>query len=554
MKRYLLIVAIFLTATAFAQKSKEAIPKNWYQLDKATTGYYGISLDKAYGFVKTKNLKSKQVVVAVIDSGIDTLHEDLKPILWTNPKEIPGNGIDDDNNGYIDDVHGWNFLGGKDGRNVKEDSYEGARVYTALKAKYGDDIPDESAITPANRAEVAMYKKAKQKIVGDVDQSEVAFLKQILPGFLKGDSVIAKELGKEEYNCTDLEKYTSTDPNARRTKSFLLQLCKANSSDELTNKQIIDELEGDIRKADAADNAPKEYRKEIVQDDETNINDRFYGNTDIMASTPFHGTHCAGIIAAVRDNDKGINGIADNVRIMMVRAVPDGDEHDKDIANAIRYAVDNGAQIVSMSFGKEFSPNKSWVDDAVKYAETKGVLMVQAAGNDAKDVDTSDNFPTPIYLDNGQKATNWITVGASGDPKNGGITASFSNYGKKEVDVFAPGVQIYSTIPGGKNYGHASGTSMACPVVAGTAAFLLEYYPKLSAKQLKYIIEKSAVAPDIEVNIPGTSDKTKLSELSKSGGLLNAYEAIKLADTLTGDRKQTKEVLPKPAMTKNKQG
>ncbi len=554
MKRYLLGVAIFLTATAFAQKSKEAIPKSWYQLDKATTGYYGISLDKAYGFVKTKNLKSKQVVVAVIDSGIDTLHEDLKPILWTNPKEIPGNGIDDDNNGYIDDVHGWNFLGGKDGRNVKEDSYEGARVYTTLKAKYGNDIPDEAAITPANKAEVEMYKKAKQKIVGDVDQSEVAFLKQILPGFLKGDSVIAKELGKEEYNCTDLEKYTSTDANARRTKSFLLQLCKTNSSDELTNKQIIDELEGDIRKADAADNAPKEYRKEIVQDDETNINDRFYGNTDIMASTPFHGTHCSGIIAGVRNNDKGINGIADNVRIMMVRAVPDGDEHDKDIANAIRYAVDNGAQIVSMSFGKEFSPNKSWVDDAVKYAETKGVLMVQAAGNDAKDVDTSDNFPTPIYLDNGQKATNWITVGASGDPKNGGITASFSNYGKKEVDVFAPGVQIYSTIPGGKNYGHASGTSMACPVVAGTAAFLLEYYPKLSAKQLKYIIEKSAVAPDVEVNIPGTSDKTKLSELSKSGGLLNAYEAIKLADTLTGDRKQTKEVLPKPVMTKNKQG
>jgi subtilisin family serine protease len=474
--------------------------------------------------------------------------------LWTNPKEIPGNGIDDDNNGYIDDVHGWNFLGGKDGRNVKEDSYEGARVYTALKAKYGDDIPDDSIVTAANKAEIEMYKKAKQKIVGDVDPAQTAFLKQILPGFLKGDSVIAKELSKEEYNCTDLEKYTTTDPNARRTKSFLLQLCKGNNTDDLTNKQIIEELEGDIRKADAADHAPKEYRKEIVQDDETNINDRFYGNADIMAATPMHGTHCSGIIAAVRDNDKGMNGIADNVRIMMVRAVPDGDEHDKDIANAIRYAVDNGAQIVSMSFGKEFSPNKSWVDDAVKYAESKGVLLVQAAGNDAKDVDSSDNFPTPKYLDNGQKATNWITVGASGDPKNGGITASFSNYGKKEVDVFAPGVRIYSTLPGGKNYGNLSGTSMACPVVAGTAAFLLEYYPKLSAKQLKYIIEKSAVAPDIDVDIPGTSEKTKLSDLSKSGGLLNALEAVKLADTLTGDRKPTKEVLPKPTMTKNKQG
>ena len=554
MKKCLFSVAILLSATAIAQKATNEIPKNWYQLDKATTGYYGISLDKAYAFVKTKKLKSKQVVVAVIDSGIDTLHEDLKPVLWTNPKEIPGNGIDDDHNGYIDDVHGWNFLGGRDGRNVKEDSYEGARVYNTFKAKYGEDIPDESSVVPEEKAEVAMYKKAKQKIVGEVNPSEIAFLKQLLPALLKGDSVIAKELGKEEYNCTDLEKYTSTNPYARRTKMFLMELCKANSSDEISNKQIVEELQGDLRKADAAKNAPKEYRKEIVQDDESNINDRFYGNNDIMTATPFHGTHCAGIIAAVRDNGKGINGIADNVRIMMVRAVPDGDEHDKDVANAIRYAVDNGAQVVSMSFGKEFSPEKKWVDSAVKYAEVKGVLLVQAAGNDAKDVDSSDNFPTPVYLDNGKKATNWITVGASGDPKNGGITASFSNYGKKAVDVFAPGVQIYSTIPGVTNYGNASGTSMACPVVAGTAAFLLEYYPKLSAPQLKYIIEKSAVAPGTEVNTPGTAEKIKLSELSASGGILNVYEAIKLASTLTGDRKQTKEVLPKPVMIKNKQG
>ena len=554
MKKYFFSVAILLSAAAFAQKTSTDIPKNWYQLDKASTGYYGISLDKAYAFVKTKKLKSKQVIVAVIDGGIDTLHEDLKSILWTNAKEIPGNGIDDDHNGYIDDVHGWNFLGGKDGRNVKEDSDEGARVYNTLKAKYGEVIPDEASISTVEKAEVAMYKKAKQKIMGNINPSETAFLKQLLPRIIKGDSVIAKELNKEEYNCTDLEKYNPENIYAKSTKMFLVELCKANNSDEISNKQIIEELQGDLRKADAAVNAPKEYRKEIVQDDETNINDRFYGNNDIMTATPFHGTHCAGIIAAVRDNGKGINGIADNVRIMMVRAVPDGDEHDKDIANAIRYAVDNGAQIISMSFGKEFSPEKIWVDSAAKYAESKGVLLVQAAGNDAKDVDNSDNFPSPVYLDNGQKATNWITVGASGDPKNGGITASFSNYGKKSVDVFAPGVQIYSTIPGVSNYGNASGTSMACPVVAGTAAFLMEYYPKLSARQIKYVIEKSAVAPDIDVNIPGTKEKTKLSELSKSGGLLNVYEAIKLAATLSGDRKQTREALPKPAMIKNKQG
>ena len=564
MNKSLLSVALFLSVTAFAQKPTDVVPDNWHQLDKATTGYYGISLDKAYEFAKSKKLKSNQVIVAVIDGGIDTLHEDLKPVLWTNTKEIPGNGIDDDHNGYIDDIHGWNFLGNKDGRNVKEDSYEAARVYTALKAKFGDEVPDSASTKQADQAEVALYRKVKEKIVGSINPDEVAFVKQLLPNFLKGDSIIKKDLGKEEYSCTDLEKYVPTEKDAKNTKMFLTQICKGNKTNDITNKQIIGELQGELRKAEAATTAPEEYRKNVVLDDENDINDRYYGNSDVMTGTPFHGTHCAGIVGAVEYKGKGLAGIATNVRIMMVRAVPDGDEHDKDIANAIRYAVDNGAQIISMSFGKEFSPKKQWVDDAVRYAESRDVLLVHAAGNDAKNVDSTDNFPNPVYLDNGQKATNWITVGASGDPKNGGITAGFSNYGKKEVDVFAPGVEIYSTIPGGTtNYGHASGTSMACPVVTGTAALLLEYFPKLSAAQLKFIIEKSAVAPSMDVNIPepgvavvigGKKKTVKLSELCKSGGLLNAYEAIKLAATLKGDRKQNKTVLPKQILTNNKQG
>ena len=554
-KIFLFFSAFVVSGTAlFSQTAKSVLPKNWHLQDKDSTGIYGISLDKAYGFVKTKKIKSSQVIVAVIDSGIDTLHEDLKPIMWTNPGEIPNNGIDDDKNGYIDDVHGWNFLGGKDGRNVKQDSYEAARVYNKLKLKYGSLIPDETSLSKEQKEEVELYKKAQQKIVGDVNPAEVAFMKKLLPDFLKGDSVIAKDLGKEEYNCADLEKYTATDAYAKKTKNMLVQLCKINGSDEISNKQIIDEFDGQIRKADAANNPPIEYRKEIVQDDESDINDRFYGNNDIMASTPFHGTHCSGIIAAVRNNQKGMDGIADNARIMMIRAVPDGDEHDKDIALAIRYAVDNGAQIVSMSFGKDFSPEKEWVDDAVKYAEQKGVLLVHAAGNDSKNIDTADNFPSAVYKGDKGKATNWITVGASGDLKNGGITAKFSNYGKKEVDVFAPGVQIYSTIPGGTNYGNASGTSMACPVVAGTAAFILGYYPKLSAKQLKYVIEKTAKAPVEDVNIPGTEEKTTLGELSKTGGLLNAFAAIKLASTLKGERNQTIKILPKTKMKASKKG
>lgn len=521
------VAALLLTTAAFAQK-KDEVPSNWHQLDPSTSGFNGISLQKAYDLVKAKKLKSKRVIVAVIDSGIDTTHEDLKPILWTNPGEIPGNGIDDDHNGYIDDVHGWNFIGGKDGRNVSTDSYESARVYYALKSKW-EDKTEADAVTPADKKEYADFVRAKKAVVGDVNPAEARQMSAIYTKLSAGDSIIRKEIGKEEYTSKEMDNYTPTDPNAKAAKQILVSISKANNSTDITNKQLLEELAGDIRKNNAATQPPQEYRKEIVKDDETNINDRNYGNNDIMANTPFHGTHCSGIIAAVRNNGKGVDGIADNVRIMMVRAVPDGDEHDKDIANAIRYAVDNGAQIISMSFGKDFSPQKQWVDDAFRYAASKNVLLVHAAGNDAKNIDTAYNFPNPVFVNGNGRANNVITVGASGDPKNGGLTASFSNYGRKEVDVFSPGVDIHSTIPGGNTYGNASGTSMACPVVAGIAALLLEYYPNLTALQLKEAIEKSAVAPKDKVNNPETKEKVNLNEISKTGGIVNAYEAMKYA-------------------------
>ncbi|HEY5368677.1 MAG TPA: S8 family serine peptidase, partial [Hanamia sp.] len=254
------------------------------------------------------------------------------------------------------------------------------------------------------------------------------------------------------------------------------------------------------------------------------------------SGVPSHGTHCSGIIAAVRNNGIGMNGIADNVRIMMVRAVPDGDEHDKDIANAIRYAVDNGAEVISMSFGKGYSPQKQWVDDAVKYAKSKDVLLIHAAGNDAKNNDSTFNFPNPVYQDKSGIAPNFITVGASGDPTNGGFTASFSNYGKKTVDVFAPGVNIYSTIPVGNKYAKYSGTSMATPVVAGVAALILEYYPDLSAEQVKYVIDNSVEPITEKVKLPGTDSLVNLSDICISGGEVNAYNAVKLASTLKGER------------------
>lgn len=543
-----LIIASIIIASPFATfaqgTSTKETPKNWHQLDKSETGYYGISLDKAYQFVKGK--KSKTVLVAVIDSGVDTTHEDLKPILWHNPKEIPGNGIDDDHNGYVDDVYGWNFIGGKDGRNVKEDSYEGARVYHKLKAKYGSLVPDiSSAKTPEERAEIEMYAKAKAKIEGDAGSGvDLVLLRRIYTAMHNSDSILQIAMNKKVFTGKEVDAYTPTLPEVQKAKAAYYGFLKGNNALDQTNKEFMEGFQeylgGEERKTEAKTQAPRDYRGEIVKDNENDINDRYYGNKDVMASTPMHGTHCVGIIGAARNNGKGSNGIADNVKIMMVRAVPDGDEHDKDIANAIRYAVDNGAQVISMSFGKDFSPQKKWVDDAVKYAESKNVLLVHAAGNDAKNIDTADNFPNPVYVDGSGRSNDFVTVGASGDPTNGGITANFSNYGKSEVDLFSPGVKIYSTLPG-SNYGNLSGTSMACPVVAGVAAFLLEYYPDLSAKQLKYVIEKSSVPIAEKVKLPGSEEKVNLSDISKTGGLVNAYEAAKLAATLKGDRTTTKE-------------
>ena len=488
-----------------------------------------------------KGKKSKTVIVAVIDSGVDTLQEDLKPVLWHNPKEIPGNGKDDDKNGYTDDVYGWNFIGGKDGRNVKQDSYEAARVYYKLKEKYGDIVPDSSSLAPQQKEEFKMYQKAKQKIEGDgTADVDIEFMKKINVALHNSDSILQIAMNAKVFAAKDLDTLNSTEKPVLRAKSAFYGFMKANKSLDETNKNFLEDLdeyvEDQLKKEQAKNNPPKDYRGEIVKDDESNINDRYYGNSDVMTGSPTHGTFCSGIIGASRNNGKGIDGIADNVKIMMVRAVPDGDEHDKDIANAIRYAVNNGAEIISMSFGKSFSPQKSWVDDAVKFAESHDVLLVHAAGNDNENIDTADNFPNPVFADGTGRAGSFITVGANGDPTNGGITASFSNYGKKEVDLFAPGVQIYSTMPGGNNYGKLSGTSFSCPIVAGVAALLLEYYPDLSASQLKYIIEKSASPVTELVDLPGSDEKVNLSDISKSGGIVNAYEALKLAATVKGER------------------
>lgn len=531
----LIAAAWAISFSSYAQQLElNTIQKGWHLSDLKTDGYYGISLDKAYNFLKEKGLKSTPVIVGIIDSGIDTTHEDLKPVLWVNKKEIPGNGIDDDKNGYIDDIHGWNFLGSNDGsKNVEKDSYEAARYYWKYKTKY--EGKTESQILSADKKEYTTWLRAKGDVFkGDSNPAEEQFMLQMTEALKKGDEIIRHDLKKEVYNCTDLASYTPGALAARQMKEMMLNICRGNDNEEISNNMLLSELEKEVDKFAIKRKPPFEYRNNVVDDNYEDINDRFYGNNNLYVTDDgaLHGTHVAGIIGAKRGNGIGMDGVSGDVQLMSLRAVPDGDEHDKDIALAIRYAVDNGARIINMSFGKGFSPQKHWVDDAVKYAESKGVLMIHAAGNDAKNNDTTFNYPSAYYLDK-TRPKNWITVGASGDPKAGGLVASFSNYGKKDVDVFAPGVKIYSTAPGGNKYQDLQGTSMASPVVAGVAALIMNYYPKLTATQVKEIILQSAVKADRKVTNPETRKEVPLSDLSVTGGIVNAYEAVKLADAVS---------------------
>ena len=547
--KFLAIALLLVSQIAFAQTDI----KGWHLRDPQTDSFYGISLQKAYEFLNGK--PSTPIIVAVIDSGVDTTHEDLKKILWTNTKEIPGNDIDDDGNGYVDDIHGWNFLGNKDGTNLKKETDERSRVYYRFKDKFEGKEIDTSALTPDEKWQYVEWTKASQQMNVDPDEKmQVMMLDIVCKSLKKNDSVIREEMKKDEYTRDELEKFQPETQKGKQAKmgyiTCLKMLSMGDEEDSQTNKTLINDLQeyvdGKKQSIDAKSVRPPDYRAQIIKDNYYDINDRYYGNNNIMGPDPMHGTHVSGIIAADRTNEIGVDGIADHVQIMMLRAVPDGDEYDKDIALAIKYAVDNGAKVINMSFGKSFSPEKKWVDEAVEYAESKDVVIVHAAGNEMHNIDSVDNFPNANLLTLHSKADNFISVGASGDPRvaSGKIIADFSNYGRNSVDVFAPGVKIYSTLPGGHQYGYLSGTSMAAPVVTGIAALIRSYYPGLSAKQIKYVIDKSAEhLPDTTmlVNVPGSERQVPVSALCETGGFVNADAAVVLASTLKPENNNDKK-------------
>lgn len=481
---------------------------NWGHLDLVKDTIPGMSVDKAYAEI-IKNKKGEKVIVAVIDAGIDIDHEDLKNIIWTNPKEIANNGKDDDKNGYVDDIHGWNFLG---------DAYNEQLEFVRILAKGDTSSPDYAKAQKE-------YDEEYQKYMGYKTNYD-----QMALQIGNADETLANYLKKKDYTKADVNAIKTEDETILKS----VQIAKyfySNDVDSLAEAKK--EIEnGVVQINDRLNyNLNKDFSGRISGDNADDMSTKFYGNGNVKPTvkTESHGTHVAGIIAAERNNGKGANGVANNVEIMSVRAVPNGDEYDKDIALAIRYAVDNGASIINGSFGKYYSPHSDWVREAITYAGKHDVLFVNAAGNEGANLDEENVYPNDAVGVGPEVSDTFITVGAL-EPKYGsGIVAGFSNYGKINVDVFAPGAKIYSTVPENE-YDTKGGTSMAAPAVAGVAALIRSYYPKLSAAQVKQILMDSGLAVTTKVIVGGDTNNVKpFADLSKSGRMVNAYNALILA-------------------------
>ena len=485
----------------------ETDKQRWSHLDIIKDSLPGMSVDRAYAEL-LKGKTATTVIVGVIDSGIDINHPDLKPRVWTNAKEIPGNGIDDDKNGYADDIHGWNFLGNSNDENLEmtrvlKKADDGSKEYAAAKKEYEAEFQEAMA--------------GKQQMT-------------MLQGLV---NEMKKEIGKDSFTSEDLKNKEFSNPMLNQMKGqFAMILQQVELKD--IEKQFEEGLTHYNSKLDFHLNKEFDGRK-VVGDNPNDINDKIYGDGNVIGpilSESLHGTHVAGIIAQVRGNGIGGDGVGnEHVQIMALRAVPNGDEYDKDIALAIRYAVDNGAKVINGSFGKSYSPNKQWVFDAIKYAASKDVLFVHAAGNDGKDLDLAENtnFPNDSYGNPAEEfANNVLTIGALNPALGEDLPAGFSNYGTHNVDIFAPGVEIYATAPD-NTYRYLQGTSMASPNVAGVAALIRAYYPKLSAAQVKEIIMASGVAIDQEVNLGNGTEKRQFSKASRTGKVVNAYNALLLA-------------------------
>ena len=520
---------------------------NWHQLGPESGFPTGIRSAEWYSNAPVS--EPKTIIVAVLDCGVDINHPDLKDNIWINEDEIPGNKADDDHNGYVDDISGWNFLGGPDGQSVLHETLEVTRLYGAEKAKW--EGVDASRLKGKKKKEYESFLEKKEVVESKLESAnaQITQVKAMQEIVVQSLTAAQKELKGDSLDLERLESSGDEDVQiaARIIRNVEEQGVPVESIEWLLaviDTQFLEQI-AESEEITKYRYNPEYNSRTIVGDSYYDFTDRTYGNNDVKGDYSNHGTHVAGIIGAVRNNGIGMDGVADHVAIMGVKVVPDGDERDKDVANGIIYAVDNGAQVINMSFGKGYSPEKYLVDNAMKYAAKHDVLIVQGSGNDGSDMDERPQFPNDTYSKKPflgpKRAPNVISVGALSPEGGENAVAEFSNYGKKEVDVFAPGVYIYATTPE-NTYNYLSGTSMASPVVAGMAALIRSRYPDLSAKQVKDIIIKSTDKLPASVIQPGTFNTVSSSALSVSGGMVDLVTAMKIADSTKGKAKKKNRI------------
>ena len=544
-KLFFILVAISVPAFVIAQTNTSS--KNWHWKDYGKDTIHGISLFQAYEQLSKLNKQPSPIIVAVLDGGIDTNHIELKPRLWINTKEIPNNGIDDDHNGYVDDIHGWNFLGGKDGRNIDKAADEKSRIYHKYKSAF-ENISDINQIkSEAQQKQYLVWKQAAQEIeFSEEDAANLQYISMATNAIQKLGNIIIKEMNDSNFTVESIESFQPIGRVTLDAKIAYLRTARILGIEKETPyKEVISDLkeyiEGKEKSAKAKLVAPANIRAEIIKDNYENFADKFYGNNDITGPNAKHGTHVAGLVASIPDSTWNVNKLYPLIQIMGVRVVPDGDEYDKDIALGIRYAVDNGAKILNMSFGKSFSPEQSWVDDAIRYAGEKDVLIIHSAGNEFYDLNTKAVYPNPYSSTFKDTAKNILTIAASSDNFiNGSLLTDFSNFGAKIVDVLSPGNKIYSTIPTDNNHGYLQGTSMAAPIVSHIAAMIRSYYPNLSATDVKQIIMQSVWKPE-DVSkafpIPQKEEQKTLHEIAAAPGIVNAANALQLAQNFKPSKK-----------------
>lgn len=510
----------------------EVEKQRWLHQDIIDDTIPGISLDKAYENL-LKDKENKEIIVAIIDTEIDIEHEDLKDKFWVNKNEIPHNGIDDDANGYVDDVYGWNFIGNKNGENIIYSTLECIRILRVAKhtskGKENKELITSSTIQEVQKTYDSLLKVAVS------DQKYGNFLVDTYP---KSKEALKQFFPEEDYTTKQLDSlyklYKPKDKELGTLIYYMSDYIKYNLTQEWINNY---KKKADI-KLEKTYNIDYDDRA-LLGDNPEDLNDIEYGNNAVSSHLDdfYHGTLMAGIIAATRNNGIGNDGIANNVKIMPLAISSNGEEHDKDIALAIRYAVNNGAKVINMSFGKNFSLHPKWVFDAIKYASEKDVLIVTSAGNSAKDLNYHEYFPNDSFDNDVEVSDNFIMVGSTSLNMNEKLLSSYSNYGSIDVDIFAPGEQVYTTLPKNK-YRFDSGTSISSAVVSGVAALIKSYYPNLSASEVKEIIMASGIEYPFEAKVPGTKNPEKLLPFklfSKSGKIVNAYNALLMAESLSKD-------------------